>query len=125
MGTTPSSWASLRMLTDSMPVSSARSTAACSTRSLFSGVRRAPSGVIHSPRPGRVLDRRTPYTYRRPCLVYAVHLCSEGVSAMDSTRRTAVVAGVFFVVAAVAAIAALALYQPLLGDAGYVLGAGA
>ena len=44
---------------------------------------------------------------------------------MSSTRRTAVVAGVFFVVAAVAAIAAKVLWQPVLSDPEYVLGAGA
>jgi hypothetical protein len=43
---------------------------------------------------------------------------------MSSTRRTAVVAGVFFVVAAVAAIAAKLLWQPVLGDPDYVLGTG-
>ncbi|TFV52846.1 DUF4386 domain-containing protein [Blastococcus sp. TF02A-35] len=43
---------------------------------------------------------------------------------MGSTRTTAVVAGVFFVVAAVTAVIALALYQPALGDAEFVLGAG-
>jgi hypothetical protein len=43
---------------------------------------------------------------------------------MSSTRRTAVVAGVFFVVAAFPAMMALALYQPVLNDASYVLGAG-
>jgi hypothetical protein len=44
---------------------------------------------------------------------------------MDSKRRTATVTGVFFVVAAAAAIAAKLLWQPLLGDPEYVLGAGA
>ena len=43
---------------------------------------------------------------------------------MGSTRRTAVVTGVFFLVAAFPAMAALALYQPVLGDADYVLGTG-
>jgi hypothetical protein len=43
---------------------------------------------------------------------------------MDPTRRTAVATGVFFLVAAFPAIAALALYQPVLGDADFVLGAG-
>jgi Domain of unknown function (DUF4386) len=43
---------------------------------------------------------------------------------MSSTRRTAVGTGVFFLVAAFPAMAALALYQPLLRDADYVLGAG-
>ena len=43
---------------------------------------------------------------------------------MSSTRKTAVVAGVFFVVAAVAAIAAKLLWIPVLGDAESVLGAG-
>ena len=44
---------------------------------------------------------------------------------MSSTRTHAVVTGVFFLVAAVAAVLALALYQPALHDAGYALGAGA
>ena len=40
-------------------------------------------------------------------------------------KSSAVAAGVFFLVAAVAAIAGLALYQPALSDPGYLLGAGA
>ncbi len=44
---------------------------------------------------------------------------------MPEYRGNAVAAGLFFVVAAVAAIAGLALYQPALGDPAYVLGAGA
>ena len=44
---------------------------------------------------------------------------------MTSSRTTAVVTAVFFLVAAVTAIVALALYQPLLGDPDYVLGDGA
>ncbi|MER7822408.1 DUF4386 domain-containing protein [Streptomyces sp. NPDC096097] len=44
---------------------------------------------------------------------------------MSSTRRTAIVAGVLFLVTEVAAIGGLALYRPLLHDAGYVLGPGA
>ncbi|MFQ1004328.1 DUF4386 domain-containing protein [Modestobacter sp. SSW1-42] len=40
-------------------------------------------------------------------------------------KGSARAAGVFFVLAAVTAIAALALYQPALTDPGYVLGAGA
>ncbi|MGY1738588.1 DUF4386 domain-containing protein [Geodermatophilus sp. SYSU D00684] len=44
---------------------------------------------------------------------------------MRESRGAAVVTGVFFLVAAVTAVAALALYRPLLGDPGYVLGAGA
>ena len=44
---------------------------------------------------------------------------------MGPSRGTAVAAGGFFVVAFVAAIAGLALYQPALGDPAYVLGAGA
>lgn len=44
---------------------------------------------------------------------------------MSSTRRTAIVAGVLFLVTEVAAIGGLALYRPLLSDAGYVLGPGA
>lgn len=43
---------------------------------------------------------------------------------MDSTRRTAVVTGVFFLVAAFAAVAAKLLWQPVLSDDAYVLGAG-
>ena len=44
---------------------------------------------------------------------------------MSPTRGNAIAAGVFFVVAFVAAIAGLALYQPALSDPAYVLGAGA
>lgn len=44
---------------------------------------------------------------------------------MRSTRPNAVAAGVFFLVAFVAAIAGLALYQPALSDPAYVLGPGA
>ncbi|AEE47175.1 DUF4386 domain-containing protein [Cellulomonas fimi] len=44
---------------------------------------------------------------------------------MSPDRRSAVVVGTFFVLAAVAAVAGLALYQPALSDPGYVLGAGA
>ncbi|MEY2227610.1 MULTISPECIES: DUF4386 domain-containing protein [Streptomyces] len=44
---------------------------------------------------------------------------------MSSTRRTAIVAGVLFLVTEIAAIGGLALYRPLLSDAGYVLGPGA
>lgn len=43
---------------------------------------------------------------------------------MHTTRRTAVVTGVFFLVAAFPAMAALALYQPVLGDTEFVLGTG-
>lgn len=43
---------------------------------------------------------------------------------MASTRRTAFVAGVFFVIAAAAAIVGLALYGPVLNDSGFVTGAG-
>jgi Domain of unknown function (DUF4386) len=41
---------------------------------------------------------------------------------MNSTRTSAVVAGVFFIVAAVAAVIALALYGPVLNDANFVIG---
>lgn len=44
---------------------------------------------------------------------------------MDPTRRSAVVAGVFFIVAAVTAVIALPLYGPVLNDANYIVaGAG-
>lgn len=43
---------------------------------------------------------------------------------MTSTRRTAVVAGVFFIVAAAAAIIGYALEGPVLKDARYILGPG-
>ena len=43
---------------------------------------------------------------------------------MGTNRGNAVAAGWFFVVAFVAAIAGLALYQPALSDPAYVLGAG-
>ncbi|MBQ0892329.1 DUF4386 domain-containing protein [Micromonospora sp. U56] len=44
---------------------------------------------------------------------------------MSPTRRTAVTAGVFFLITEIAAIAGLVLYRPALTDADYVLGAGA
>ncbi|RZU74320.1 uncharacterized protein DUF4386 [Micromonospora kangleipakensis] len=44
---------------------------------------------------------------------------------MGSTRRTAVAAGVFFLITEIAAIAGLVLYQPVLSDASYIVGAGA
>ncbi|MBM0258264.1 hypothetical protein [Micromonospora sp. 4G55] len=42
---------------------------------------------------------------------------------MSPTRRTAVAAGVFFLITEIAAIAGLVLYRPALTDADYVLGA--
>jgi len=44
---------------------------------------------------------------------------------MSSARKIAVVAGVFFIVTAVAAIAGLVLYQPVLKHPGYIAGPGA
>ncbi|MFF3320999.1 DUF4386 domain-containing protein [Streptomyces sp. NPDC002889] len=44
---------------------------------------------------------------------------------MSSSRKSAVVAGVFFLVTEIAAIAGLVLYQPVLSDVNYVIGAGA
>ncbi|GIG58995.1 hypothetical protein Lfu02_33670 [Longispora fulva] len=44
---------------------------------------------------------------------------------MSSLRRSALVVGVLFLVTEIAAIAGLVLYQPVLKDANYVLGAGA
>ncbi|MEV8530493.1 DUF4386 domain-containing protein [Streptomyces sp. NPDC051211] len=44
---------------------------------------------------------------------------------MDSVRKIAVVAGAFFLVTEVSAIAGLALYGPVLGGADYVVGPGA
>lgn len=44
---------------------------------------------------------------------------------MSSTRRTAIVAGVLFLVTEIAAMGGLALYRPVLHDTGYVLGPGA
>jgi len=42
---------------------------------------------------------------------------------MDSLRKTAVLAGAFFIIAAVAALAGLALYGPVLTDPHYIVGA--
>jgi hypothetical protein len=44
---------------------------------------------------------------------------------MNSTRKIAVVAGVFFLIATLAAIAGLVLYGPVLNDPEYVVGPGA
>jgi hypothetical protein len=49
---------------------------------------------------------------------------NEGVRA-DPTRRTAVIAGVFFIVAAIAAIIGLVLYGPVLNHPEYIVGSGA
>jgi len=57
--------------------------------------------------------------------VYAVHLTRQRSLAMSSRSRTATIAGVFFLVTEVSAIAGLVLYQPALTDANYVGGAGA
>jgi hypothetical protein len=44
---------------------------------------------------------------------------------VGSTRKIAVVAGGFLIVAAIAAIAGLVLYKPVLKRPGYILGPGA
>jgi len=44
---------------------------------------------------------------------------------MSSTRTTAVVAGVFFLITEITAMAGLVLYHPVLNDANYIVGAGA
>jgi hypothetical protein len=44
---------------------------------------------------------------------------------VSSSRKTALVAGVFFVITFITAIPALLLYDPVLNDADYILGAGA
>lgn len=44
---------------------------------------------------------------------------------MDSARKTALLAGVFFIITIVASVPALGLYGPVLNDAHYVLGGGA
>ena len=43
---------------------------------------------------------------------------------MDSTRKTALVTGVFFVITIIASIPALGFYGPVLNDPDYILGAG-
>jgi hypothetical protein len=45
---------------------------------------------------------------------------TRGMMLMDSDRKRGIVAGIFFLVAAAAAIAGLALYDPVLNDPGYV-----
>ena len=45
---------------------------------------------------------------------------------MDSTRKTALIAGVLFLITYITAIpAAFLLYPPVLDDANYIVGAGA
>ena len=44
---------------------------------------------------------------------------------MDSTRKSALVTGVFFVITFIASIAGLVLYGPVLNDPDYIVGAGA
>jgi uncharacterized protein DUF4386 len=50
--------------------------------------------------------------------VYAVHQIER--QHVSSTKNNAILAGVFFIVAAAAAIAGLALYDPVLNDPGYI-----
>lgn len=44
---------------------------------------------------------------------------------MTSDRRTALIAGVWFIITVLTAIPALLIYDPVLNDADYILGAGA
>jgi hypothetical protein len=44
---------------------------------------------------------------------------------MDASRRTALFAGIWFVITFITSIAALLLFDPVLNDAGYIVGAGA
>ena len=48
-----------------------------------------------------------------------------GWKAMDSTRRIALVTGIFFIATFVTSIVGLILYGPVLNDADYIIGAGA
>src|SRR6476469_6843017 len=47
------------------------------------------------------------------------------MNSMDSMRRTAFVAGLLFVITFITSIPALLLYDPVLHDANYIVGAGA
>src|SRR5215218_4865166 len=94
MGTTPIRWARLRMLSVSMPASSASSTAARRTRSRLSRGRRGdsaePSGDSWVSRAATVLlDMRTPYTYGRTrwCTPYAADRPSEGYATVKSSSK--------------------------------------
>jgi Domain of unknown function (DUF4386) len=57
--------------------------------------------------------------------VYNVHCLADQENPMDSTRRTALITGVLFVVTIVAAIPGALLYTPVLTDPEYVTGPGA
>jgi Domain of unknown function (DUF4386) len=57
--------------------------------------------------------------------VKPIDLITQGAQ-VDSTRRTALVAGVLFLITYITAIpAAFLLYPPVLDDANYIIGAGA
>ena len=66
------------------------------------------------------------YGVHLQCGVYTVHPArtEPHMSPLPTERKTALVTGVLFVITFVSAIAGLALYGPVLDDAGYVLGGG-
>src|SRR5262245_39659665 len=118
------------MLSDSSPASSARATAARSTRSRLSGGLRLASACCATAAAsdltrGSPLDRCTAYTLPWPrwCTPYTAWRRSwaeAGGAGMKSPRQTAVLAGAFFIIAAVAAMVGLVLYGPVLNDPHYV-----
>ena len=58
-------------------------------------------------------------------LTEGVYMSAKSGKAMDSTRRTALVTGVLFIITFVASIPAVLLYSPVLHHTNYILGAGA
>lgn len=57
-------------------------------------------------------------------MTLTAHPRTQRTGAMDPIRKTALVAGIFYLITFAASIPALALYGPILDDADFILGAG-
>ena len=120
------------MVRESIPPWSARTTAALITRSLLNRTRWGGALPLIT-LAGHVslqvlqkcpLDECASYTVPWPFEVYIVHSLRKELL-MGSPRKTALVAGVFFIITFVTSIPALLLYNPVLKHTGYIVGAGA
>lgn len=58
-------------------------------------------------------------------MIFASHPAARSGASVSADRKTARVVGILFIITIVASIPAVLLYDPVLSDAGYVLGAGA
>ena len=58
-------------------------------------------------------------------MIFTNRTTARGGSSLDTDRRTSLTVGILFIITIVASIPAVLLYDPVLNDADYVLGAGA